>query len=74
MMSRIMTTRPALFLLGTSLTLAACAGAPCPGYGPCTGKVLTGPYDQADLYEDAQGNPLQGWAQMKYGPESGDDR
>jgi hypothetical protein len=70
-----MTVRAALFLLGASVMLSACADwGQCRGYGPCTGKVLTGPYDQADLYKDAQGYPLPGWAQMIYGPESDGDR
>jgi hypothetical protein len=62
-----------VFLFGASLALASCAGfGQCQGVGPCTGKMITGPYDQADLYVDAQGFPVPGWAMMKYGPDSSD--
>lgn len=65
----------AMLFLCAGLALAACAGfGQCPGAGPCTGRVAASPYDQADLYVDAKGYPLPGWAQMKYGTESGSSR
>lgn len=62
-------------LLAVGLLLSSCASWNyCRGYGPCTGKAIASPYDQADLYQDAQGYPLPGWEQMKYGPESDNDQ
>lgn len=65
-----------LLLLAAGFALASCAGAvDCPAYGPCTaGRTVASPYDFADLYVDAQGYPLPGWAQMKYGTEGGGNR
>jgi len=64
-----------LFLLCAGFALAGCAGfGQCQGVGPCTGRAIASPYDQADLYVDAHGNPLPGWAQMKYGTDSGSSR
>ena len=66
---------PCLF---AGLLLAGCAAqsgryGECAG-GPCTARAMTSPYNQADRFVDAQGYPLPGWAQMKYGPESGGNR
>jgi hypothetical protein len=64
-----------VLLLAAGFALASCAGfGTCPGAGPCTGRAVASPYDLADQYVDAQGYPLPGWAQMKYGTEGGGNR
>lgn len=66
-----------MLCLFAALFLAGCAAqsgsGDCAG-GPCTARATTGPYNQADRFVDSQGYPLPGWAQMKYGPESGGNR
>jgi hypothetical protein len=57
-------------VVASSVLLSSCAGfGQCPGYGACTGRTTAGPYDQADLYLDAKGFPLPGFASMVH-PET----
>lgn len=54
-------------LIATSIAamLAACSGTGNPAFNSTAGGA--GPYDVGDKFLDAQGFPLPGWANMRFG-------